>query len=296
MYFCWFFCKLKTVKLHCQESIIDMRCPYNHHFCLWFSSLLPNTFLFIKIFVNEIIFIFGWTEVNLFAFVFYNIFIIFWFGIIKIFSTKFFWFSLKFFEIITFHKSFLGSIFGDNFLFNFSWFDWFFVIFIITTTWSGITFLTTFFLFLVRVFFIGFSSSLLKRLFSIKFFISSVVVSFFLFFVGFSSLTVILKPVSDSLPEISLVTLFQLFSVFPKYEIFNEKRLFLLILEEANNQIQNFIEFSGVKKGNDNKCRFLRSIFYCPQKSMFYVDMIKNKSSLNYTHKLYYLLLLTHVN
>ena len=34
---------------------------------------------------------------NLFAFVFYYIFIIFSFGIIKIFSTKFFCFSLKFF-------------------------------------------------------------------------------------------------------------------------------------------------------------------------------------------------------
>ena len=81
---------------------------------------------------------------------------------------------------------------------------------------------------------------------------------------------------------------FQTIFSFSKMEIFREKRLFLLILEEANNQIQNFIEFSGVKKGNDNKCRFLRSIFYCPQKSMFYVDMIKNKSSLNYTHKIYY--------
>ena len=81
---------------------------------------------------------------------------------------------------------------------------------------------------------------------------------------------------------------FQTIFSFSKIEIFREKRLFLLILEEANSQIQNFIEFSVVKKGNDNKCRFLRSIFYYPQKSMFYVDMIKNKSSLNYTHKIYY--------
>ena len=62
---------------------------------------------------------------------------------------------------------------------------------------------------------------------------------------------------------------FQTIFSFSKIEIFREKRLFLSILEEANNPIQNFIEFSGVKKGNDNKCRFLRSIFYCPQKSMF---------------------------
>ena len=82
---------------------------------------------------------------------------------------------------------------------------------------------------------------------------------------------------------------FQTIFSFSKIEIFREKRFFFkLILEEANKQIQNFIEFGGVTKGNDNKCRFLRSIFYCPQKSMFYVDMIKNKSSLNYTHKIYY--------